>query len=41
VSEQVLGGALSDIVEQTFGSVEYITFEATRLSRARSETRRA
>jgi SAM-dependent methyltransferase len=32
VSEQVLGGALADIREQTFGSVEYVTFEAAELS---------
>src|SRR6185369_11837503 len=32
VSEQVLGGALGDIREQTFGSVEYVTFEAAELS---------
>ena len=32
VSEQVLGGALSDIREQTLGSVSYVSFEAPDLS---------
>jgi len=32
VSEQVLDGALHDIVQQTFGSVDYVTFEAPALS---------
>jgi SAM-dependent methyltransferase len=32
VSEQVLDGALSNIVEQTYGSVDYVTFEAPALT---------
>lgn len=31
VSEQVLGGALSDVQQQTLGSVEYVTFSAPPL----------
>jgi SAM-dependent methyltransferase len=31
VSEQVLGGALSDVQPQVFGSVEYVTFSAPSL----------
>ena len=31
VSQQVLGGALSDVQQQTLGGVEYVTFSAPPL----------